>query len=120
MKRPLLRVALFYVAGILAGDYFAVSPLYLLEFGLCLLALALLWGKARPWLIFPVLFLAGAANLRFHTAIVSPHDVRLVAGDFPAIVTVRGLVRDTPTVRVYEHDEKPSWRAQAQLEMTAW
>lgn len=113
-------MALLFVAGILAGDYFAVSPWHLLELGLGLLAVAVLWGKARPWLILAVLFLSGAANLRLHTAIVSPHDVRLFAGAFPAIVTVRGLVRDTPTLRVYEHDEKPSWRAQAQVELTAW
>lgn len=120
MKRPLLRVALLYVAGILAGDYFPVSPLPLLGLGLSLVAMAILCGKTRAWVILAVLFVSGAANLRFHTAIISPHDVRSVAGVVPAIVTVRGSVRETPTVRVYEHDEKPSWRAQAQVELSAW
>jgi len=42
-----------------------------------------------------------------------------VVGDGPGLATIRGTLRETPALRVFEHDEKPSWRTMAQLDVTA-
>jgi len=43
---------------------------------LLVLGAALLLGKFRPWLIWPLLALTGWVNLAVHTRVVSPHDLR--------------------------------------------
>src|SRR5712691_11756956 len=119
MRRPLLPVGLFYVAGILLSDLFFVSPIFLLVSGLGLALMTLLCGRARPWLLFALIVLTGWSNVALRTAILSPHDLRILIGDVPGLATIRGTLRETPTLRVFEHDDKPSWRTMAQLNVTA-
>ena len=119
MKRPLVLVALFYVSGILITRGIGISPLLLLAGAFSLTALALFWGQGRLFLLYASCLLAGGANHVLHTAIVSPYDLRAILGEQPAIVTIRGTLRETPTERVYQQGEKESWNTLAQVEVNA-
>src|SRR6266496_3174985 len=119
MKRPLLQVALLYVAGILIGGFMPLPLAGLLAGALGLAVLAAAWSQARPFLLYPLIILTGWTNHTLHTATISPHDLRNILGDQAEIATVRGMLRETPTLRVFEQDEKESWRTLARIDVTA-
>jgi hypothetical protein len=107
MKRPFVAVVSCYAIGLLLAGIFQ-PPLVALFGRLCsffILACraeasarrrVLVLEKLRPWLIWPLLALAGWTNLASRTAIVSPNDLRALLGDTNAIVTVRGTLIETP------------------------
>jgi hypothetical protein len=119
MKRPLVQVGLLYVAGILVGGLIPLplATLLVSAFGLAVFAAA--WARARPFLLFPLIILAGWTNQTLHTAILSPNDLRAILGDQAEIVTVRGVLRETPSLRVFVQDEAESWRTMAQIDVTS-
>jgi competence protein ComEC len=119
MKRPLLIVALLYATGIVAGDLIPLSPWLLLAVSLGLAVLALAWDRRRSLLLYPLLFFSGWTNHSLHTAILSPHDLRVILGQEAAIVMVRGVLCETPTLRVYQAGEEESWRTLARIEVSA-
>jgi hypothetical protein len=100
MKRPLVPVALFYVGGILIALIIPVPPLFLLASSLSLAVLTLAWARARLVGLCTLIVLTGWTIHALRTAVLSPHDLRLILGGQPDIVTVRGTVRETPTQRV--------------------
>src|SRR2546427_10036585 len=119
MKRPLILVALFYVAGILLAGFIALAPATLLAISLSLALIALAWPRARLLLLCPLLALAGWTNLTLRTATLSPHDLRLQLGEQPELITIRGTLPETPSRRAFVQDEKESWRSLARLDVTA-
>src|SRR6266568_2967153 len=119
MKWPLLPVALLYIGGILLADLLSLPPFPLLWGALGLSVISLAWARARLLLLWPLLLLTGAANVALRTAIISPHDLRGILGDRAEIATVRGVLRATPSLRVYEHDQQQSWRSLTQIELSA-
>jgi len=119
MKRPLLLVALLYVGGITIADLLPLSPVLLLSGSLSLAVMALIWSRGRSLLLYPLILLTGWTNLTLHTAILSPEDLRCILGGQTELVTVRGILHETPTQRIYEHDEKESWRTTARIDVAA-
>ena len=119
MKRPLVQVALLYVTGILVGVWLPLPWTALLTGALGLAILSTAWSRARPFLLYPLIFLTGWTIQTLHTATISPHDLRNILADQAAIATVRGMLRETPTLRVFEQDEKESWRTLARIDVTA-
>src|SRR5947208_5890457 len=119
VKRTLLQIGLLYVAGILIGRWFTLPLHLLLGISLGLTALAILWTPARIFLLYPLLIIAGWTNQTFHTATLSPHDLRTLVGSEPQIVTIRGVLCETPSLRVFEQDEIESWRTLAQIDVSA-
>ncbi len=119
MKRPLLLVALLYVGGILLADFLFLPAPVLLAGSLGLAVVALTWSRARPLVLCALVLLTGWTNLILHTAALSPHDLRRILGNQAEIVTLRGTLRQTPSLRVYVCDEKESWRTMAQIDVTA-
>jgi competence protein ComEC len=119
MKRPLLPVALLYVGGILIACVIPVPPLFLLISSLILTVLTLVWPRPRLILLSALIVLTGWTNHTLRTAITSPHDLRRILGEQPEIVTLRGLLRETPTQRVYERNQEESWRTMARIDATA-
>jgi competence protein ComEC len=119
LKRPLLQIGLLYVVGILLGH--SLSPSLNLLFGVSigLAAAAIAWSQARAFLLYPLLITAGWTNQVFHTATLSPYDLRTIIREESQIVTVRGTLRETPSLRVFEQDEVESWRTLAQIEVSA-
>src|SRR5215831_2057423 len=99
MKRPLVAVALAYAGGLLLAEFFQ-PPLALLFFlAFALAAGGLLWSTSARWLLWPLLILAGWANLVARTATISPYDLRRVLDDTPHIVALRGTLPETPSQR---------------------
>jgi ComEC/Rec2-related protein len=119
MKRPLVPVALVYVGGVVTGDCLdlALIPLFLAA-GLVIL-IALGWPRVAALLLGPALWLTGALNQTLHRATLSPRDLRVLVGDNPKLVEVRGRLVETPFHRVYQHDGESSWRTLAVLDVAA-
>ena len=115
MKRPLVPVALCYAAGLLLAEAFQPPLLVLFIIAFALLACTLVWSRARFLLLWPLVALVAWTNLVSRTAIVSPYDLRQVAGDRAAYVTVRGTLSETPSLRVFERDEQESFRSVAEV-----
>jgi hypothetical protein len=119
LKRPLAVVAILFVVGILLAQFIIVPLAVLLVFSLLVATLSLFLSIARPFLLPILMVLAGWTNSTLHTAILSPNDLRLLLGDQTHIATVRGKLCETPTLRVFEQNEKEAWRTMAQLETAA-
>jgi ComEC/Rec2-related protein len=91
--------------------------LFTLSFGLLLTTL--LFARTRNVLLWPLLVLVGWTNLTQHTATLSPHDLRLIAGNQPALATLRGTLAETPSLRLHERDGKEFARTLVPLDVTA-
>src|SRR5512134_3879772 len=118
MKRPLVPVALCYAAGLLLAEAFQ-HPLFIpFTAAFALLVASLAWSRARSWLLWPLLVATGWTNLASRTAVVSPHDLREIIGDSAEVVTLRGKLAETPSLRIYERDAQQSLRSLAELDVT--
>ncbi len=102
MKRPLLPVALSYAGGLLLAEAYQPPLLWLFAISFSLLLVAVLFVRVRWLMLWPLIVLVGWTNMVNRTAIVSPHDLRIVVGKEPVIATVRGVLLETPSLRVRE------------------
>lgn len=118
MKRPLVAVVCCYATGLLLAELFQPPLVALFGIAFVVLVLVLVLEKFRPWLIWPLLALVGWVNFAVHTQVISPQDLRSLLSNEPELVTVRGTLAETPSQRVYVHDEIESWRTLARLEVT--
>src|SRR3974390_2547734 len=103
MKRPLGLVALFYGLGLLLAERFQPPLTVLFSLSLALAAGALWCKGKRQILLLLLIVCTGWTNLVWRTAVVSPHDLRLAIGHSAALVTVRGTLSETPSIRMFEH-----------------
>lgn len=117
MRRPLAAAVLAYLSGILLGDHLPAPLGVLLPASFGCFAACLSWERRRPQLLVPLLVLAGWTNLVTRTAVISPHDLRRLAGDEPQLVTVRGILQATPTERTATRDGKETRRTLAVIEV---
>jgi ComEC/Rec2-related protein len=106
VKRPLVSVVSWYVVGLLLAELFQLSLGVLFGVSFFILVLVLVLGKRRPWLIWPLIGIAGWTNLATRTAVVSPDDLRRLLGSDAAIVSVRGTLLETPHVKIAERDDR--------------
>jgi len=106
VKRPLVAVVSCYAVGLLPAELFHPPLGALFGSAFVVLALVLLLEKHRPWLIWPLIALAGWTNLATRTAIVSPDDLRRLLGNETAIVSVRGTLLETPHIKIVERDNQ--------------
>ncbi len=111
-------IALWYVGGLLLAGFVPLPLAVLFGLSLAVVAVGLVQSALRPWVLGPLLVLAGWTNLTTRTTVVSPRDLRVVAGSEPCLVTVRGVLRDTPDTRVYQHGSEKSWRSLAKVAVT--
>lgn len=122
MKRPLGIVAALYAGGLLLGDYFQPPLACLFATALAFAAAALLLPRFRSLLIWPLIVFTGWANIVWHTAIVSPNDLRVLLTQQPDLTSVRGTLTATPAERVYINDNdngKTFVRTVARVDVTA-
>lgn len=119
MQWPLLAIGIFFTCGILAAHFISVPVQFLLFSGLALTLAALAVARLRPWLIWPAIFVAGAANYTLRTAILAPDDLRNILGSEPREATIRGTISQTPYQRVFGRDGNEFWRTLAQVEVEA-
>ncbi len=114
---PLVHVALVYAAGLLLAEYFPMPLPVILAGCLALGMVALAWCRARPWVLWLLLLLAGYTNLSWRTAVFSQFDLRATQGLEPELVTLRGSLAETPDTRVYVRDHRDIARFLAPLDV---
>src|SRR5579864_3817060 len=96
MKRPLGIVAVLYAGGLLLGDHFQPPLPCLFATALAFAAAALLLPRFRSLLIWPLIIFTGWTNIVWHTAIVSPNDLRVLRAEQPELTSIRGTLAATP------------------------
>ena len=119
MKRPLVPAALWFAAGIILAEFAEVSLFPLFFAAVVVGGAGLGWERFRPVLLAALVGLAGAIDQSYHTAVLSPHDVRVLVGDRPALVTVRGTLAGPPSQRVVEYKGEEAWHTLAVVEASA-
>src|SRR6266545_3279335 len=119
MKRPLLIVALLFLAGVLFAEFapWICPPFLLAGAGLAVGVLCLFAGRYRPGLLAALLVLAGAANLTLRTRVVAPDDLRHLLGADAQLISLRGTLPETPYQRVYQHEADITWRTLAEIQV---
>jgi len=117
VKRPLVAVVSCYVIGVLLAGMFQLPLGALFAVAFLTLVLALIFEKLRPWLVWPLLALAGWINLAGRVGIVAPNDLRAMLGDRSAIATVRGTLLETPHLKISGTDEQPIERSLARVQV---
>jgi competence protein ComEC len=118
MKRPLVAVVSCYTAGLLLAEIFQPPLAALFISAFVTLVPALILPRFRPFLIWPLLALAGWTNLMVHTAIISPNDLRVLLGNEATIATVRGTLTETPHLKITERDNQQTEHSLAQVRVT--
>ncbi|MEY4917310.1 MAG: hypothetical protein RL616_1223, partial [Verrucomicrobiota bacterium] len=118
MNRPLVSVVIAYAAGLLLAQMFHPPQPALFLSSSFLLVLVLVLEKLRTVLIWPLLALVGWTNFSVQTAALAPDDLRHVIGEKPALVTVRGNLLETPSLRIYVRDEETVERMVASVRVT--
>lgn len=119
MKQPLAQVALLYIAGIVLGDRFPLPLEALFAISFALIPLAWLWERARRFALAALLLFAGWTNITCRTAVISPHDLRVIVADQTELVKVRGRLAEAPRERLRESPDGKRYRTLATLEATA-
>ncbi|HEY0456579.1 MAG TPA: ComEC/Rec2 family competence protein, partial [Verrucomicrobiae bacterium] len=115
MKRPLLMVALVYLAGIIGADNLALPlPSLFISAGLAL-ALCGAGPTARKYFLWLLIFLIGLTNESLHKQILSPRDLRALLGERTANVILVGTLVETPYQKFYEHKAELAWRSLAEV-----
>ena len=116
IRFPLAILSAIYIFGIIAAEYVGIPLLYLFLISFSLLALAFAWSKER-WILIPLLtFAIGHTNGRFHTAVISPNDLRNVISTETREATIRGRMIEAPVYRPYEKNGEVTWRTMARIE----
>ena len=119
MKRPFLMVTLCTAGGITFADFVPLSLALLFVACFATAGATFLWPRARSWLMWPLLALTGMTGLTLQQSVLSPCDLRVLLGDRIQYATFRGLLRETPYQRVYEHRGEESWHTVAIVEATS-
>ena len=117
MRRPLLPVACLLIGGILCGELLQPSLPLLFGGSFAVLLAALVWERGRPWLLVLLLVLTGWTDACWHSAILSPHDLRLQFDEHPQFVTLRGTIHAPPSQRIFERDQREFWHSSALIEV---
>jgi ComEC/Rec2-related protein len=118
MKRPLAAVVSCYASGLLLAEIVQPPPVQLFFFSFALLAAAIALPRFRPQLICVLLAFAGWTNLIFHTAIISPDDLRNSIGNETEIVSIRGILIQTPQIKISERDGEQTEHSLAQVRVS--
>ncbi len=118
MKRPFVAVVSFYAAGLLLAEFFQppLAALFAVSFPALLLACVV--KRFRPILLCALLTLAGWTNLLFHTAVISPNDLRRLIGNGTEIATVRGALTQTPQIKISQRDGDETAHSVAQVRVS--
>src|SRR5438067_1822568 len=109
IKRPVLAVALLYAAGVALADRFPLSVPLSLGFSFGLALCCLLPSRFQPVFLALLIVLVGATNFNLHTAVISPYDLRLLAGNRIEEAALRGTIRQTPSRKIHERGGDVSW-----------
>jgi len=115
MKRPLVAVVSCYAIGLLLAEIFQPPLTALFISAFATLVLALILPRFRPLLICLLLALAGWTNLIFHAAVISPNDLRNLIGNEAEIVSIRGILTETPHLKISDRDDQQTEHSLVQI-----
>lgn len=118
MKRPFVAVVSFYTAGLLLANFFQPPLAALLVVSFFILILFLTVKRFRPFLLAALLTLAGWTNLVFHTVRISPNDLRHLIGREAEIATVRGILIQTPQIKIAQRHGSETEHSLAQVRVS--
>lgn len=118
MRRPLVPVALLYGSGLVLAQFVQAPLLFLFLMSLVLAAAAVCLPRMRSYLLWPFLFFVGWTNFTCRSSIISPNDLRNIVSESAELVTLRGELSETPTQRLYVHDEQEFIRSLAFVEVS--
>src|SRR5689334_13533944 len=118
MKRPLVPIALLLAGGILLGDHFVLSLPILIVAASTLSLVALGWSLARPFILYPLIFLAGWIAILASSVIISPYDLRALIGTEPKLATIRATIIETPSVHSREKPTGETFRTIARANVS--
>jgi len=119
MKWPLVWVVLGYALGLILADITRPPLLPLFVSAFLVAVVACCARRARWHLLWVLVFLAGLTNLSWRTAILSPYDLRAIGGVERSLVSVRGVLLETPSARVSFRNEQESRSFLARLRVSA-
>jgi competence protein ComEC len=117
MKRPLLPVACPLIGGILCAEFARPSLPLLFAASFAVVVAALAWGRGRALLLGLLLFLTGWTDAAWHSAVLSPRDLRLLLDERPRFVTLRGTIQAPPSQRIFEKDQREFWHSSALIDV---
>lgn len=118
MRRPFLALGVPYAAGLLLSSLVEDAWLPgLLMAGIGCGFLALFAPATRRVALPALLVLVGWAHLNLRCAVLSPHDLRRIAGPEPDWVTVRGTLCATPQLRRTDESAREPWRTLAEVDV---
>jgi ComEC/Rec2-related protein len=118
MKRPFVAVVSCYAIGLFLAEIFQPPLAVLFAVSFFVLVLTLLFKNLRPFVVWLLLMLAGGTNLVFDAAGISPNDLRTLVGTNDAIVSVRGILSETPKLKISERDGKATEHSIAQVSVS--
>jgi competence protein ComEC len=78
---------------------------------------AVFWERGRIYLLTLLLVLSGWTGMIYHTAIISPDDLRDVAGNQPVQASVRGILQASPIPRIFERQNHELWHSSAVIDV---
>ncbi len=119
MKRPLIVVLAGYAAGLMVGRFFHAPLTALFAAAFAVLLPTIFFHRLRRYLLGLLLALAGWTNLLLHTAVLSPNDLRLLAGREPAIAAVRGTLTETPRLKLVDQHHQEMVHSLAEVKVSA-
>lgn len=119
LRHPFVPLALAYVFGVCLGWRWAL-PLPWLFTAAFLCTFAVICRPAwRGAMLWPLLVCLGWTNMAFRSAVVSPHDLRVLAVGKPELLVLRVRLTETPSFKVFVRDEQESWRSHVVVEVEA-
>jgi ComEC/Rec2-related protein len=111
-------VALIYGAGVIAAPWLSLPLAIWLAVGLLTLGISVLARERRNAFLVTAIFGIGALNLASRTAEISPADLRVLVGERPELVTLRGTLVGMPSERVYQSFGEEKRRTLVTLRVT--
>jgi hypothetical protein len=117
MKRPFVVVVSFYALGLLLAAFFQPPLPVLFVISFFALVFFFIFQGLRTFLLCALLALVGWTNLVFHTAIISPNDLCRLVGNETEIATVRGILSQTPQIKISERDGVEAEHSVAQVKV---
>ena len=115
MKRPFVTVVSFYAIGLLLAEFFKAPLIALFSASFIILVLFFVLKKFRPFLLCVLLVFSGWSNLIIHTAAISPNDLRRLIGGETKIITVHGVLAQTPQLKLSRHGDLEKEHSLAQV-----
>jgi competence protein ComEC len=118
VKYPLGIVVLLYMGGLWFAELFQPPLPLLFAASIAIAVFAIFVPRMRRVLLPPLIVLTGWTNMAWHTAVISPNDLRVLFNGGYEDVSVRGKLLDTPSARPSSREPDSIARTLTELDVT--